>query len=257
MAGFIYYVPERTQVDAADAERLGLGYALAKVRARACDGGPDKRRGCIAAEPDRVPTAQHGYYPDRQTWRKIPGGDCWVGYETASPPGPEDLLRADHLTKSHPVKLADGRTWQAPIARSFAELDDQLVAYAALPQTSDLDEEGRWTTAAVVARYAPLWELACDYYDHVVAGLAALDQSRRPPGSEDDDEPQAVTVQFDFARLHEAAVEALSANYLLGPAECAALGLFTRDHARSVLEAAIDLPGLVALQKKSTAAVAG
>lgn len=253
MSSFVYYIPGQQQANHQVIAERGLAYALAgKHSYRGCERGPDGLKGCVVADPDRVPMAQFGYFKDRQTWRKIPGSDCYVGYDPDALPTPEDLLRDDHLVKSHPLELGDGRTWLLPIARSFAEVDGQITPYAALPVTSDLDAEGNWTSAKVHQRYADLWDTAERYLDHVMAGLAAQDRKPADPQRE-----ATVEVRFDFENLHAAAVQALAANYRVSAIECAVLGLLTVAHCNAILNVLIDLPGFDELLKKSSGAAAG
>jgi len=251
--GLLYYLPDAARARLTEAiDAAGLGYAF--------DGPPipcEVTRGPQAAQPAGLVVADKGSAPDHmvrldpdaQTWRPIPGSDAMVGVYTDAPPTPELLARAD-LLPGHPVELADGQTYIAPVARGLA-MDDEAGPTGwtlALPQTVGLDPAGAWTAGDVVPRYRALWAAACHWWD---AKHQALD------AGPDDDQPDAATVAFtfDFASLLDAALTVLAANYRVGRPEVALLGLFDDASAVRLLDAAIDWPTVQAwLKKKAVSA---
>ena len=244
MSGFLYYLPRRGPgTDLAALRTLGLGYAFeGPVTATGCQRGPDGGSGVVVANPAAITGGQVGYYADRQVWRKTVLGlrssvlgaedqrpktkdpPCWVGHYAESPPTPADLGRPKMLT-GHLVELLDGNRWLVPLARGWTEEDGEIRWYQAMPRVSTLGDDGQWVPGPVQKKFAPLWDLAMRWYE---AERGAADGKT-----------------FDFSGIHDAAVEALQANYRLGPAEAALLGLLTPQKAREVLDVLIDRPTLL------------
>ena len=244
MAGFLYYLPGATDgIGIKQVREAGLGYAFDSDRCT-CSGvmanGPDATgQGVVAADPGRVGSI--GLYPDKQTWRQIPGLGVWVGMDSDDRPRPEDLLRKLTLP-GHAVELLDGNEWTCPIARSISETDGQLTWDYAVPRLSRLNDDGEFEAGGVVPQYAFLWDIACKFHD---VRMGALEES------------DGKTVVFTFNRLHHKAVEALAANYVVGPAECDLLSLLTQEKAVEILDALIDEPARLELLKKITGAPDG
>jgi hypothetical protein len=229
MAGFLYYLPGPTQgVHLADAQAAGLGYAFDSDSFSACgihaNGLDTNGQGVVVADPKR--TEKVGLYPDKQTWRKKPGREVWVGFYTDDPPKPSDLARKNQLA-GHPVTLLDGEQWLCPLIRQYGEEDGELRWSAAVPQVSTLNEDGAWTVGEIVGQYKPIWETACRWQEELEKALL---------GTEDDEDGLVVT----FTDAHEAAAEALAVNYVLGPVECSLCGLFTASAVARVLNAIVD-----------------
>jgi hypothetical protein len=245
LAGLLYYLPTEDaahpgHVKIARVRKLGLGYALDRCTASGCQKGPDGDSGVIVADSRRV--AKIGHYPDRQTWRRIPGLEAWVGYYTDDRPTPEDLQR-DEMLDGHLVKLADRQAYVAPIARGWSDDEENPGWFHAVPQLQTVDENGDWVAGDVVPRYQRLWQIATRWWDVKTGALA--------DASEDDaDTDEAAEVSFSFATLNDDAVEALATNYHLGKAEVGLLGLFDTHAAASILDASIDWPTWVAQMKK-------
>ncbi len=80
---FLYYLPQQTdRLTLDDLAAAGLRYAFesAAFGRRQCRTGPaGNSPGVIAAVGD---ANQIGYFPDKQTWRKVPGTQAWVGMYT-------------------------------------------------------------------------------------------------------------------------------------------------------------------------------
>jgi len=242
MSGFLYYVPghERPTVTAEELRERGIDYAFdGRWTAAAVRGGPDEQHGSIIADQQRVAAERIGYYPQQQTWRRIPASALWIGYYTAERPGPADLIRPEPL-EGHLVTLGDGRAWMAPIARAWFEIEqpeEHLVWFCKLPEAVTLDDEGNWASGAVVAQYRPLWEIAERWWDAINgADLHVQDKPQR--------------VRFDFEGINDAALLALGTNYRLGRVEVDVLGLFTDQTVHAVLGALIDWPTMEQFLKK-------
>lgn len=248
MSGFLYYLPGGSAGLSLDEVRdAGLAYAIdgpiSTVNVR---GGPDGGDGVMAASSAVMPPEQLRYDPEVQNWRKTPGVDIWVGMckDQSLIPSPQSLARSKQLD-GHEVRLADDRLWLVPIARGWTEEDGELRWYHALPRRSVLGDDGRWQSGGVLTRFAPLWELAERYEEarrQAVLGVGQI-------GDE-----ATVRLEFDFNGQHEAAVEALTYNYRIGPAEADLLGLLTGDISREILDAVIDLPTRVEWFKKKQSA---
>jgi hypothetical protein len=222
------------------ARELGLGYAFPEsmgvVSADFSGAGPGGTQGCVfGVESERL-----GYYPDRQTWLKIPKGSTshqlYVGFWKEERPGPEDLKRADQLPGSL-VRLRDGKDWLVPIARGWNDRGDQASWYNALPKTLTIDANGEWAIGGVEPKYAFLWELANRWWTEMLGQEVAADGS----------------VRFDFASGHDAAVSVLAANYRVTRIEAALLGLFDDQFyaAGAILNAMIEWPTFMAWAKKN------
>ncbi len=235
MAGFLYYFPGPTTMGIEQVREAGLSYAFdsanctpARVMANGLDGGA----GVVAADATRVKVI--GLYPDKQTWRKIPGREIWAGFYTHDRPKPADLERKNRLN-GHLVELLDGNEWLCPVARSMAEQDGRLVWDYAVPTRSMLNDDGEVEPGEVVEKYATLWEMASRWND---VRKGAFEES------------DGKTVSFSFDNVHHSAVTALAVNYVIGPVECDLLGLLGQDVAVEILDALIDQPTWFDLLKK-------
>lgn len=239
MSGLLYYLPQRSHVELAQAAELGLGHAFERdLSPRGVSAnGPDGGAGVVICDATRV--AKLGHYADCQEWMKIPQSpaDAWVGRFINEPVKPEDLARDEQLG-GHPVTLADGQQWLVPVARGLAETDDgQRTWYQAVPTRMRLDEQsGDWTEGEIVERYRPLWSIATAWWDRFYAS------------AEEDFEES-----FDFARRADAAAEVLAVNYRLGRAEVSLLGLFDAQAPVAVLHATVDMPTMEEWLKKNRA----
>lgn len=236
MAGFLYYTPGRKdKLNLDDLRGLGLGYAF--DNAPSCcgvQGGPDKSNGLVVADSKRIPDHLIRYHADRQTWRRMPGSEAWAGFYTDDPPLPRDLLRPAAL-RGHPVELGDGNTWIVPIARAIREDNDMPVPVMAVPTVSGLDDDGNWTQGDVAARYRPLWDVACQWWD-IKAQAAGQD------------------APVTFAESHDAALVALATNYYVGKVEIVLRGLFSWHAVTRILDATVDWPTIQDFMEKKTLA---
>ncbi len=231
MSEFLYYLPG-AEATAARIEAVGLGYALGDgFQQRPVLHGPDANAGVVlgskAAGAESI-----GYYPNRQTWRRIPQSSAWCGYDTDAPPGPGDLVRPDPLG-GHEVELADGRHWLVPVARMVVDDGGSLRYYDRLPRRMHLDDDGAWTAGEPRERYRELDAIVESHIQAAIgeAGVEGIARLAIDPAS---------------------AIAVLAVNYRLGPVEADVLGLFDWNgrQAMRVLDAACDLPGLERLKKK-------
>lgn len=249
MAGLLYFLPKETRkLRQEELPDVGLAYAFDRnPTSNHCGKGPDGNPGMVLAAGD----TKVGYYAEQQTWRKIPGNPAGalVGYYTDNPPKPEDLERGK-LLPGHLVELADGNRWLCPIARGLSEEEDQLRWYTALPEGTDVDDDGNWTQTGVLAQYAKLWDIALAWWDTLWEEMGKSD-----PGVETEaDSPEAPEdsrIKFHFSGLNDAALMALATNYRVSKAEVALLGLFTGGCTPHILGALVDWPTYQAHAKKN------
>jgi hypothetical protein len=248
MPGFLYFLPGREpgQCKLDQIRQLGLGYAFEGPPAPVLVmNGPDGARGTIISTKTVADESGFGYYADRQTWQKIPPGSpghdagVWMGFHHGAKLSPADLARRQQLS-GHWVELADCNQWLCPIARRVRDAEEQMTWYNALPQTLALTAAGEWSAEQVLPRFAPLWQVALDWFDAISGADTTGDQ--------------AIVV---FRNTIDAAALALSANYRIERAEAAALGLLTYENAKTILNALIDLPTIDAWIKKKGLAAAG
>ena len=223
MAGqFLYFVEGRDTMSPAEAERLGLSYAfpngIAHVR---CGTGPGSINGVVAS-----PEADHcGYYPDSQEWRlyRFENPKIWVGWRRDKRPGPDDLRKHRDQLPGHEITMADGSTWVVPCALKIGAAG---YIHRTVPSTLKLDDSGKWVSGDVLPQYRRLWEIANKWFDH---WLNASQQG------------QSSLSAMDAVDM---CCEALSVNYRVTRAECAALGLFDdqQNTLTAILGAVIDWP---------------
>ena len=246
VAGLLYYIPTATRaIKVAELAELGLGYAFdSRLVPREVQRGPDGDRGVVVADCDRLKEHLLGFWPEKQRWLKIPGcpGNAWVGRHLDQPIEPADLVR-DQVLPGHWVTLADGRDWLCPVARGAIDSDGELGWCQNLPAAVGFDAEGNWTRQGVVAKYAPLWDVAMRWWDAFAA--ASPDEDDQPDG-----EAEKTRVTFEFADVNDAALLALATNYRVGKAEVVLLALFDDRATVEILKALIDWPTISAWLKK-------
>lgn len=251
MPGFLYFIPGGTMaIDLAAVRALGLGYAFEEsVTRREVKAGPGGANGVLVTDSTRVPGELLAFYPERQTWRKIPGlkGEVWIGlYNDLPRPGPDDLGRKEQIS-GHRLTLLDGNSWLAPVAWAAGDQDGRLVFSRHLPQSLDLSDEGEWISAGVLPRYAEFSDLAGKWFE---------DRMRMAETAEAQD-GGGYTAQLSLIPdILDAAVAALKVNYAIGRIEAVLLKLLSVDRACDVLDCAIDYPKLEEFHKKKLAASA-
>jgi hypothetical protein len=227
MAGILYYFPNRNRIGrdeflAAFPHTRLVGEPTNNTNTH----GPDGKGGVVIADPQRVDGSLIRFEPTRQKWVQIPGSDNWIGcYTNEHKPTPEDLALKLQID-GHFVDLADGGKWLAPVARL-------LTGDSVLPARLTMDANRNWVIGDVMEQYAPLWALACRWYDFMTYTGA---EENRPP--------------FLYTDFVNGAVACLSANYVISADEVMLLGLLVEDYARSIYYALIDLPSIETLKKK-------
>jgi hypothetical protein len=249
MAGCLYYLPgESSNITVATVRSLGLSYAFETDRcsARGVTRGPeDSGPGVVVADPLYVPDHLIRFESDQQTWLKLPGCNKYVGmYTDEHRPGSTDLQRSTVLP-GHLVTLGDGNDWICPIARGHADEEDALTWHNALPQARTIDPEGNWILGDVVDKYRALWDTACRFWDVFNTALTEAGAEKSAESKQE--------VSFSFADENDAALRALPANYRVGKAEVALLGLFNTQAVSGILRALIDWPTAEKWLQKKTA----
>ena len=196
---------------------------------------PDRaaRRACcwrpIVASRRGLPNA-----PTEQEWIELSGYS--IGRWKNETIAPADLLRRKPLD-GHLVELADGHKWVCPIARGHINQAGAIRWQHRLPCGVNLGKDRKWHPAGVVPRYRRLWQICEAWWNATIASAVSAGEVGE-------------TITFDFDGSYAAACECLAANYRLGPDEASLLDLFDSDSARHILDALVDMPGLVALSKE-------
>lgn len=206
MASFLYFLPgveDKARVPDLLRE-LGLGHALeAGSPTVNVQEGPAGRGALLWPPYGDTPTP--GYYPEAQTWQGW-GARLWVGWETARPPGPQDLARAE-LQDGYLIEMADGRKWQVPAARL-------------LPTQLRFTPDLQGVETSLLPQYR-------EFYNRVAELAARLRETGGDLGD---------------LELLRVATEGLAVNYRIGPAEVSVLGLMTRAAAQRCVFALTDGP---------------
>lgn len=182
----------------------------------------------VVSQGERV-----GYYPEEQTWQKVvvEGPQYWVGYWTADPPQPQELMREDAVD-GHRVTLGDGNEWLIPAARSFS-------VGTMLPQNLILGPGGK-VIGTVGETYRSLFDRA---------GALAAQMYRVPAEGEE------FTGNFEMEpeELFRLAADALAVNYKVGVAEVNALHLFNTAVMTQIMGALVDWPGFLKIVEEQVA----
>ena len=238
---FLYFLPGEPKVP--DRERIaaaGLQYAFDDLDEMvpgtiSGNGGPDGNPGVVIAA--KRTAGRVGYYPDVQTWQQIPGSEAWIGYVTAEPPKPADLLRSKPIA-GHEVELGDGQRWLVPIASQATEKEGEYAGnVCALTVGLMRDSDGRWVRGEVADKHKSLWDLAEPCWDALVRGTEGPLRDSLPAQG-------------------EAAVAVLSGNYRLSDTEVDLLGLLDDKNVTEILLALVDWPTVTELLKKTADTVA-
>jgi hypothetical protein len=162
MAGFLYHVAGvQRPVSDKDIDAWGLrpNFTRPKPAHRAVNAqSPSGKSGGVFADPDRLDGKSVGYWPDQQTWKKLPTvegrPELWVGYFNDAKPRPSDLLRKNALPSRASYELG-GHHWKIP---QLTELDDKGQGDCCLPAPEDYDDEGNLHTIAPTGEDGELWE---------------------------------------------------------------------------------------------------
>lgn len=240
--GLLYFIPDKTgQASAEELVAAGIRYAFDRHWVgRGVRRGPAGGGGLVIADDRRIPANRIVYQPEVQTWRRAAKGPGWVGRYTQESVEAQSVAR-DEMLRGHQVRLGDDQEWLIPVARAFIA-EDNAAWYIALPEATDVDDEGNWVRGGVVQRYRELWEIAQRWWDAVHGAINAAN-------SQEDEQ----RVRFLFEELNDAALLALSTNYRVGRAEVGLLGLFDDQVPRTILNALVDMPTIEAWLKKKGA----
>lgn len=219
MAGFVYFVEGRQGLRPEELNTLGLkhvadgagfkrapGQAPARGRAAGlylCDSGGDLTS------------------LSELRWEPYPGSPTvLVGWDSKSPPGPEDLRRGEQLD-GHEVELAGGRRWLVPVAR-YPRGDTPL------PRRLQWDGKA-WADGEIEERFRELWVGAERVWGEIV-GAAEGDG--------------AGIAEVTLGESADLASLALSINYRVGPGELSLLGLLTTANQADVVLSVVDWPSV-------------
>ena len=216
MTAFLYFAPGHTKPVTLDCVRaLGLGYAFTESPASSDVSGrtPTGGQGWLFTSAKTV----LAHREEKQTWRKIPGSDCWAGYWNDSVPWPGGLAKSEQID-GVPVNLGDGNKWLIPRLRMFAGEDGFQTA---LPMIADLNDAGEWVAAETTADCESLNKIGDRLYEAMVISLASEDESIRP---------------LITSEALDITCELLAANYHVSKIEVAMLRLLTTDD--TLMEAA-------------------
>lgn len=210
MAGFLYHIAGEQRPPApAKIDAWGLRYAFpdgSPTHRAVMSSSPSGKSGSIIADDARQSEKDVGYYPDQQTWEKLPAiegrPELWIGFWNDAPPRPDDLRRSPLIEGIVSYQAGDGCRWIVP---TLVELDDAGAGDCILPATERLrDGEYRFELLPPMAK---LWEIV-----HPVAlGLCGFAAS--PPAAD----------------VKAAAIALLAANYVLDRPELAVLGALAND----------------------------
>ena len=174
---------------------------------------------------DGAPAAEVLFKPDKQTFVDVDGH--MIGWETDNPPSPAELRRTNVYGGMYLDDCSD-RQWIIPIARG------KTIDRTTLPKDFVFNADGS-ADEVLSDDFAALWECSGLIYDHW--------------NSEDDD------VDLPPAQMAKFALQALSVNYRVGPAEAnafASMGqkIFDSVKVSSVCLILIDLQMDTELKKK-------
>jgi hypothetical protein len=245
MSTFYYWLASDSQStnSAKLLERMraeGLGYAVEdRITSRGSDRGPDGMKGVVVCHGGNQ-DGKLGYWPEDQTWKRIPCSAIWCGMFTAEPPRPDDLARTEQISGEW-IKLDDGHRWLAPKARRWLEIDDRLLWDYNLPRRMTLSEDGLWQPGDVKPKYTRLWQMATEYE---AAAAAAISQSAEDDG----------TVRFSYEEIDLLAISALQVNYRVGPVELDLLGVYDDSSRQRIIDVLLDNATWLAWLKKKLAA---
>lgn len=239
MSVFLYWIPNVTSISVEQLRAHGLGYAFDDFRTpRGVDSGPDGMKGVVVCNGDNRDGGL-GYWPGRQTWRKIPGKDAWCGCYTDDKPRPDDLARKHQVTGRW-LRLDDGHKWLVPMARRWLELDDQLLWDYNLPRRLSLNETGEWALGDVKPQYEQLWKLAMAYEEAYQDAVANSDGDG--------------TVRFRFDDIDKLGVGALQVNYRVSAVELDLLGVYDDAIRQQIIDVLMDNDTWLNWVKKKAAA---
>lgn len=239
MAGFLYLIKGSHQAKDVTPdliERHGLTYAFeGKPSLCGCRNLPPEFGGgefTVLADPRSLTDATAHFDASKQTWRKIPKKEAWIGVVNASRPTPADLVRK-HQIMGHMVTLGDGHRWMIPMERKYELNGTERAFMSVAPQTYDVDDDGSWFSKPM-DEFAPLIEIS----EFAIRSVMTAN---------DGDGSTAEA----WGTLHQLCCKAIGMNYRVGEIEAAVLGLLNDTVMWEAILAVIDWPSYVEIQKKS------
>lgn len=236
MSGLMIYLPKGTDASPTSLARLGLAELLepgiAPLGVSPGPKTPDSGRGTLVFfdNPQRPDLhAPRVIDLEKQDWTAappdgdLPAGRYWIGYERASPPGPEDLVRRV-IFDGEAVILCDSRPWVVPIAPYLPRL---------LTRNS--------LTGVEETKPAPHHREFCCRADDLLRHFLSNEFRERVMS----------TGHLTIPRGLEFAAQSLSKNYRVNADVVDALGLVGEWEAFDVARIACGLPPLDVLWKKA------
>jgi hypothetical protein len=241
---FLYFFPTITGITQAVIDAAGLQYALTRGewQTRQVVIGPGQQSGLLVCR-STCSIDRAKFVSDKQQWRRIPKQNVYCGRWTDKPITPSDLERPTQCG-AIPVQLSDGNFWNIAQARKLVIEDQRSYYFCPLPHDLDLSDDGDWIPSRVSEAYKTLSELMDEYW---VAQSAALELSDGKP-----------FVQFNFPKIDDLAVSAITANYYVSHVELALLSAYGINERSKIIEATLDTAFMkTMLQKKTDAAQDG
>lgn len=235
MAGFLYYVPGPAGHDLVEQFGLADRLAGARVFSRSCLRGPDGNAGTVVCDAAALPTdGDGGYYPDRQTWRQMPGEPACrqVGIWNDHRPAPADLIRPRPVPGSM-LRSDAGDDWMVPRVLIWPQPGESAQPAITLDRRMDLDHSGRWVPVGVCESHRRMLEIVGRWLGTILEGRADVDEQE----------------------MFSNAVELLAVNYRIGAPEAAMLGLITEASAAEIIRLALDLQFAVETASKKNESV--
>ncbi|BBO34734.1 hypothetical protein [Lacipirellula parvula] len=237
---FLYFVGgDQRPVDFEKLAKWQLSFAIeTSIENRPVSTGPSGGAGNVFMED--APGVDAGYYPDDQTWSKMPAvegrPELWIGYWNDRKPTPQTLKRAK-LLRGPVLTLADGNEWQVPIVRRYDGAAQQWQCE--LPAYLAFDGTGKVGPGRPLAKYAHLWDATATIAELQFAKDAG-DEAREPTQDE----------------LLAAVSALMGANYRVSLPELIALEALEETHLALIVMVAVRYESLVnwltTVQKKSS-----
>lgn len=230
MSGFLYFVTAGRGASRDQLEAAGLAETLwgAEVCAGQIDAGPGGRSGVLIAL-DRAGAPTLRYSEDGWRWMACEGGRFHLGWRPGKPPTARELERADGV-RGHPVRLEDGATWTAPVARVFSTGLAPVVRLG-------VGADGGCVAGATVDRLRAVEADAARIWGLMLAAAQA----------QEGEAPAEITLGDEW----QIACRALAVNYHVSRWEVGALELLTNVSTLAVTSALVDWPGLLEHAKKN------
>lgn len=239
---FFYWIPGGGPVTFSTLSEIGLGYAFedGQLAKRQNSSGPDGQPGAIVCRSSSIWQDDCGYFPERQTWRKIPKLDgIQIGWKNDFKISSPAEISRPALLPGRNVTLEDGNAWQVPVARRWHKIENAAIYATALPCLGHLTDDGRWINGDVKERYRVLWDLVNGYQDAVETAFESAEEGA-----------ESVSVEYP---IDELAIEALKTNYYVSHVEADILGIYSAEVQTEIFNVAMDVDGLADIIKKKEA----